>query len=216
MRVTLFLATLALADLACLAQSLPTVQQSVTVNADRGLANVSDSATSVAVLTQQQRQQTPGFTLDDQLHSVAGFQLFRRTSSWSANPTSQGISLRGLGSTAASRTLVVSDEVPMNDPFGTWIHWNEIPALAIDQVELLRGGASDLYGSSAIGGVIDERPVKPQKFGFAADAFGATENTGNGDALLTTASHRFSTLSALSVLSTEGYVPTAPALRGTV
>ena len=69
------------------------------------------------------------------------------------------MSLRGLGSTAASRTLVVSDEVPLNDPFGGWIHWNEIPLLAIDHVELMRGGAADLYGSSAIGGVVDVVPV---------------------------------------------------------
>lgn len=198
-------------------QPAPKATDTITVSADRGLASINDLATSVATLSQQQMQQTPGFSLDDRLHSVAGFQLFRRTSSWSANPTSQGISLRGLGSTAASRTLVVSDEVPLNDPFGTWIHWNEIPALALDQVELLRGGASDLYGSSAIGGVIDEIPVEPKhKFNFAADAFGATENTANGDALLTTTAHYLSTLSAVSVLSTGGYVPTAPSLRGSV
>jgi outer membrane receptor protein involved in Fe transport len=198
-------------------QTVPIVQQSVTVTADRGLVGINDSASSVAILSQEQLEQSPGFSLDDHLHEVAGFQLFRRTSSWSANPTSQGISLRGLGSTAASRTLVVSDEVPLNDPFGTWVHWNEIPALAIQQVQLMRGGASDLYGSSTIGGVIDEIPIEPtQKVAFIADAFGATENTANGDALLTTTAHRLSTLTALSVLSTGGYIPTAPALRGSV
>ena len=43
-------------------------------------------------------------------------ELFRRSSSLVANPTSQGISLRGLGSTSASRTLVIEDDVPLNDP----------------------------------------------------------------------------------------------------
>jgi outer membrane receptor protein involved in Fe transport len=143
------------------APAAPTVQQSITVTADRGLAGITDSAASIAVLSQQQLQQEPGLTLDDHLHQVAGFQLFRRTSSWTANPTSQGLSLRGLGSTAASRTLVVSDQVPLNDPFGGWIHWDEIPTLAIRQVELLRGGAADLYGSSAIGGVVEIVPVAP-------------------------------------------------------
>ena len=192
------------------------VQQSVTVTADRGLANINDSATSTAVLTGQQLQQSPGLALDDALHQVAGFQLFRRTSSWTANPTSAGVSLRGLGSTAASRTLVISDQVPLSDPFGAWVHWNETPTLAIDHVQLLRGGGADLYGSSAIGGVIDLVPLTPTKFTFAADTFGATENTAAGDALLTTASRRFSTLSALSILSTGGYVPTAPSARGTI
>jgi len=196
----------------------PPVQQSITVTADRGLPGVTDSATSVATLSSQQLQNASGLTLDDRLHSVAGFQLFRRTSSWTANPTTEGISLRGLGSTAASRTLVEADQVPLNDPFGGWIHWDEIPTLAIQQVELLRGGSADLYGSSAIGGVIAVEPVTPSPHALtlAADTAGATENTALGDILLTTTSHVLSTLGAFSALSTGGYVTTAPALRGTV
>ena len=194
------------------------IQQSITVTADRGLAGVTDSASSIAVLSQQQMQQAPGFALDDRLHSVAGFQLFRRTSSWTANPTTEGLSLRGLGSTAASRTLVVSDQVPLNDPFGGWIHWDEIPALAIDQVQLVRGGAADLYGSSAIGGVVDVVPVttSPRNLQLSADAFGATENSASEDALLQFVTHRIATLGAYSGLTTGGYIPTAPALRGLV
>jgi len=197
----------------------PTLQQSVTVTADRGLAGINDSATSVTVLNSDQLQAPPALALDDRLHSVAGFQLFRRTSSWTANPTSQGLSLRGLGSTAASRTLVVSDQVPLTDPFGGWVHWNEIPALAIQQVQLLRGGASDLYGSSAIGGVVDIVPVvprEPQNFRLAADVSGATENSALTDLLLSAVTHRIAVLAAGSGLTTGGYIPTAPAFRGTV
>lgn len=201
-----------------------TLQQSITVTADRGLVGITDSAASVAVLPQQQLEREPGLTLDDSLHQVAGFQLFRRTGSWTANPTSQGVSLRGLGSTAASRTLVISDQVPLNDPFGGWIHWDEIPSLAIQQVELLRGGAADLYGSSAIGGVIDIVPIapdaggpgQPHAFTFAADASGATENSALEDTLLSAATHHVAALGAFTGLTTGGYITTAPALRGTV
>ena len=126
-------------------------QETVTVTADRGLAGIKDAATSVALLTPEKLKAAPGLTLDDRLHQIAGFQLFRRTSSWTANPTSSGVSLRALGSTAASRTLVVSDQVPMNDAFGGWVHWTEIPEPAIRDVELVRGGSAGLgYGSSAI------------------------------------------------------------------
>ena len=192
---------------------------SVTVNADRGLVGVSDSATSVAVLSQKQMENAPGLTLDDKLHQVAGFQLYRRTSSWTANPTTEGVSLRGLGSTAASRTLVVSDQVPLNDPFGGWVHWDEIPALAIDEVKLLRGGAADLYGSSAIGGVVDVVPVMPgaaHKFEAKADASGASENSAVEDLLLAGVTRRLAMLGAFTGLTTGGYVPIAPAFRGTV
>ncbi|HEX4155638.1 MAG TPA: TonB-dependent receptor [Acidobacteriaceae bacterium] len=193
--------------------------ESVTVTADRGLAGINDAASSVAVLTEKQLDAAPALTLDDRLHQVAGFQLFRRTSSWTANPTSEGVSLRGLGSTAASRTLVVSDQVPLNDAFGGWVHWDEIPALAIRDVEMVRGGSAELYGSSAIGGVIEVTPAEPREphtLHVAADASGATENTALADVLLESATRRAAVLAAGSELDTGGYIPTAPGLRGSV
>jgi len=139
----------------------------------------------VRTLNGGELKEIPGFSLDDRLRQVAGFQLFRRTGSWVANPTSQGTSLRGLGSTAASRTLVLSDQVPLNDSFGGWIHWNEIPELAVREVEVMRGGASDLYGSSAIGGVIDVVPVEPgESLQYALNLTGAQENTSIASGLL--------------------------------
>ena len=193
--------------------------ESVTVTADRGLAGVNDAASSIAVLNEKQLNTTPALALDDRLHQVAGFQLFRRTSSWTANPTSSGVSLRGLGSTAASRTLVVSDQVPMNDAFGGWVHWTEVPEPAIRDVELIRGGSAELYGSSAIGGVIDEVPVEPREqktIGIAADASGATENTAVADAMVESAIRPIAFLMAGSELKNGGYVTIAPALRGSV
>ena len=199
------------------APARPTTVEKVTVTADRGLVGINDSASSVAVLEQKQLEQSAGFALDDALHAVSGFKLFRRTSSWSLNPTSQGVSLRGLGSTAVSRTLVVSDEVPFNDPFGGWVHWNEVPLLAVDHVALIRGGAADLYGSSAIGGAVDVAPVTaagPMR--FAADVSGASEDTVQEDGLLTFSERRLAVLGAASGLRTHGYRPTAPAFRGPV
>ena len=99
--------------------------------------------------------------MDDRVRQLPGVEMFRRSSSLVANPTSQGISVRGLGSTSASRTLVTQDDVPLNDPIGGWIHWQEQPELAIHSVELVRGGASDLYGSSAIGGVLNFITARP-------------------------------------------------------
>ncbi|HTV09423.1 MAG TPA: TonB-dependent receptor [Candidatus Aquilonibacter sp.] len=192
---------------------------SVTVTADRGLVGINDVAASVAVLDQEKLRVEPGLALDDSLHQIAGFQLFRRTSSWTANPTSSGVSLRGLGSTAASRTLVVSDEVPMNDPFGGWVHWTEIPPPAIQDVELIRGGSAELYGSSAIGGVIDIVPVEPREkktIQVAADASGATENTALADGMAESGTRWIAALAAASELKTGGYITTAPALRGSV
>ena len=196
----------------------PTHTEQINVTADRGLPGLDDSA-SIATLSSQQLTASPGLALDDRLHQVAGFTLFRRTSSWTANPTTVGVSLRGLGSTAASRTLLVSDQVPLNDPFGGWVHWNEIPTLAISAVSLLRGGAADLYGSSAIGGVIDILPLKlPEtaSLRFSADASGATQNSALADAVLTTDTRHAAALAAFSRFTTGGYIPVAPAARGAI
>ncbi len=135
--------------------------EQITVTAYRAPLGDLESPATTRVLSQQALAATAGITLDDQLRQLPGVELFRRSPSLVANPSSQGISLRGLGSTSATRTLVTEDDVPLNDPLGGWIHWQEQSALSIHNIELARGGASDLYGSSAIGGVINVVPVHP-------------------------------------------------------
>ena len=71
---------------------------------------------------------SPALTLDDFLRRVPGFTLFRRTSSLVAHPTAQGVSLRGVGPSGASRSLVLADGIPLNDPFGGWVYWSRVPA----------------------------------------------------------------------------------------
>ncbi len=190
--------------------------EEIEVTAARAPLALDASASSVRTMTGEQLREAPGFTLDDRLRQVAGFQLFRRTSSWVANPTTEGTTLRGLGSTAASRTLVLSDQVPLNDAYGGWIHWSEIPALATRDVELVRGGASDLYGSSAIGGVIDVVPVVPKNFDYGLNVARASEDTSIVDGLLTAAARGWSGLVASSLFRTGGYILTAPEFRGPV
>ena len=97
--------------------------ESVTVTAYRSPLASGDSPASTRILTAQRLREAAGISLDDKLRQVPGFELFRRTSSLVANPTTEGVSLRGLGSTAASRSLVVFDEIPILDAFGGWVHW---------------------------------------------------------------------------------------------
>ena len=92
--------------------------------------------------------------IDDALRNTPGFSLFRRSSSRVANPTTQGVTLRGVSGSGASRTLVVADGWALNDPFGSWVYWNRIPLAAVDRIEVVRGATGDLYGADALGGVI--------------------------------------------------------------
>jgi outer membrane receptor protein involved in Fe transport len=130
------------------------LDERVTVTATRTETKLGETAASVAVLSAETLAASAALTLDDALRQVPGFQLFRRTGSRAANPTTQGVSLRGVGASGASRALVLLDGVPLNDPFGGWVYWGRAPRQAVESVEVLRGGASDLYGSSALGGVV--------------------------------------------------------------
>ena len=92
--------------------------------------------------------------LDDILRSVPGFGLFRRQSSRASHPTTQGVTLRGLGPSGAGRTLVLLDGVPQNDPFGGWIDWSRLPSASLNSVLITRGGGAGPWGNTALAGVI--------------------------------------------------------------
>ncbi|HWG19649.1 MAG TPA: carboxypeptidase regulatory-like domain-containing protein, partial [Terracidiphilus sp.] len=87
--------------------------EEISVTAYRTPLAESASPASVRLVTGEELRTAAPVTLDDRLRQVTGFELFRRSSSLVANPTSQGVSLRGLGSTAASRTLVLANEIPL-------------------------------------------------------------------------------------------------------
>lgn len=190
--------------------------ETVVVTASRSPLASEDSPVSERVLNSEELRQSASITLDGRLRQVPGFALFRRSSSLVANPTTEGVSLRGLGSTAASRSLVLFDDIPLNDPFGGWIHWDEIPPLAIRSVEVARGGGSDLYGSSAIGGVINILPVRPRSDSLEITSrYGGLETTDN--ALLATIKRGpWTALGASGIVATDGYTLVAPSLRGPV
>jgi len=190
--------------------------ETVVVTAYRSALGGSESPASTRVLDRQQLQQTASPALDGKLRDVPGFELFRRSSSLVANPTTEGISLRGLGSTAASRSLVVLDDIPLNDPYGGWIHWEELPELSIQSVEVVRGGASDLYGSSAIGGVISVIPVKPLNSGAQVLMSGGSESTLDDGALATLKRGPWSGLASGGLIATDGYTLIASNLRGPI
>jgi len=190
--------------------------EQVTVTAYRAPLGDFESPASTRVLSQQTLATTAGVTLDDQLRQLPGVELFRRSPSLVANPSSQGISLRGLGSTSASRTLVTEDDVPLNDPLGGWIHWQEQPALSIRDIELVRGGASDLYGSSAIGGVINVVPLRPTNTsGELTSTYGA-EGTYDSTALAQSKFGPWGMLASAGMLGTDGYIQESPFQRGPV
>ena len=131
----------------------PTEQ--VVVSATRSEQRIVDVPASVNVVTSTQIEQSPAVVADDVLRQIPTFSLFRRTSSIASHPTAQGVSLRGVGPSGVSRTLVLLDQVPFNDPFGGWVYWTRVPLMDTERIEVVDGPTSSLYGNYAMGGVIN-------------------------------------------------------------
>lgn len=95
-----------------------------------------------------------GQRIENRLRDEAGLVQFRRSDGRSAHPTSQGITLRGLGGNASSRALVTLDGVPQADPFGGWVAWSAYDAVRLRGISIARGGGSGVDGPGALAGTI--------------------------------------------------------------
>jgi outer membrane receptor protein involved in Fe transport len=96
----------------------------------------------------------PASTLDNALRQQPGFRLFRRTDSIGAHPTTQGVSLGNVGPNGASRTTVLQDGIPINDPFGGWVPWTRYRASDLAQITLVPDGGLSPWGTPSLGGTI--------------------------------------------------------------
>lgn len=182
------------------------LSQEVNVTANRSDVALGETAESITLIARQEIAATAATTVDDALRQVPGLTLFRRSGSRTANPTTQGVSLRGTGASGASRALVLEDGIPLNDPFGGWVYWGRIPHEAIGSVEVLRGGASSLYGSDALGGVIDIMGINPRRNLFAAEFSGGNEETGDFSGVDSWQLGRWNLLTSAEMFHTNGFL----------
>ena len=154
--------------------------------------------------------------VDDVLRAVPGFSTFRRSSSFFANPTSQGVSLRGVGASATSRSSVLLDGIPINDPFGGWVYWARVPKEAIDTMEVANGGASDLYGGGALGGVVNLRTRSAETAYAAGELSYGSMSTPDFSFAAGVPIGRWSLAGAGQAYQTDGYIAVPANQRGTV
>jgi outer membrane receptor protein involved in Fe transport len=191
-------------------------EEVVVVTATRTEQPIEETVALATVVSAEKLTSSPSLVLDDALRQVPGFSLFRRSSSLVAHPTTQGVSLRGIGPSGAGRSLVLFDEIPLNDPFGGWIQWSRVPLLALRSVEVVRGATSQLYGSSALGGTIHLLP-RPA----SADTFEARAQFGNResyevDVLASDQRGEWGYLVAGRLFNTDGFYIVSEADRGAV
>lgn len=187
----------------------------IVVTATHAQIPAAESAAAVRVLDREKMDNSPAFTPDDLLRGAAGFGLFRRAGSLTANPTTQGVSLRGLGANGASRSLVLLDGVPLNDPFGGWVAWGKIPALTLDRVEVVSGGGSAAWGAGVLGGVAQFLSSPPEAGRGAARVAAGSYGLLAAEAAQDFAAGEGAVRFEARALDYDGWIPAAPAQRGT-
>ena len=187
----------------------PTIVEEVVVTAARLPPREGDAAFAIVTLDRRDLAEVP--RLDEALKTAPGVSLFRRTTSLAANPTTQGISLRSVAPSGAGRALVLLDGQPLNDPFGGWVIWSQVPPESLDAVEIVRGAGAGPYGAGALTGVIGLRErgeggaldLSGGEFGGLRAAAAAVVPAG-GARLFGMAAHERS----------DGYVPVRGARQG--
>ena len=190
--------------------------EQVTVSAARTEVRLSETPGSTILLSTSDVAATPAVRVDDVLRQVPGFSLFRRSDSRTANASNQGVSLRGLGGTASSRALVLEDGLPLVDAFGGWVYWDRVPRVALSNVEVFRGGASNLYGSDALGGVVQFITRQPEVPAFTLETSYGSERTPDLSFWTGTRAGKWDLSLASEMFRTDGFIVVPTWQRGSM
>jgi outer membrane receptor protein involved in Fe transport len=193
-----------------------TYQEVVVVTATRTEEPLVDSVGLVSAFTTEDLARSPALAIDDQLRRVPGFSLFRRSSSLYSHPTAQGVSLRGIGPSGASRSLVLWNGIPLNDPYGNWVYFNRLPQLSMGSAEIARGATSQLYGSSALAGTIQLFPRAPQERTFDVRAQAGNLDTYDVDVFASDRAGDWGWIASGRAFDTGGYMQIAEEAQGAV
>lgn len=146
-------------SLAILCCALPFAVTAQTSNSIPSLDNIvvtpgritqleSDVIGDVTVINKKELERAGQTSVAEILAKQPGVQFYS-----SGGPQSvTGVYLRG---TNPNQTLVLMDGLRINSSTAGGVNWNTIDPSIIERIEILRGSASSLYGSDAIGGVIN-------------------------------------------------------------
>jgi outer membrane cobalamin receptor len=135
----------------------------VVVSATRTEQAINTLPSHVSVMGAPAIAASPAQTVPDLLRKIPGFTTRDFQSGLVIGPSQSIVSFRGLGGSSAGRTIILLDGLPAGDPFSGWIDWGRIPLPLLQSAEVVRGGGSPIWGSRALGGVVNMRTVQPTK-----------------------------------------------------
>ncbi|RLG05374.1 MAG: hypothetical protein DRN65_07020, partial [Thaumarchaeota archaeon] len=135
--------------------------EEVVVTATRTETTVKDVPVSVSIVTREEMDRMHVKTVDDALNKVAGVRI-RRYAGMVSSGSHPQIQIRGVGS--IKRVLVLKDGIPLNTAYtGGVYNFNTMSTDDIERIEVVRGAGSALYGSRAMGGVINIITRQPRE-----------------------------------------------------
>jgi outer membrane receptor protein involved in Fe transport len=115
--------------------------------------------------------------INEALNKIPGFNFVGES------PSIRGGS--GYTQGSASRLMVMLDDMPILAPENASVKWEMLPTDNLEQIELIKGASSCLYGSSALSGVMNVRTASPKTVpqttaGFSYGYYDAPSNPNNG------------------------------------
>jgi iron complex outermembrane receptor protein len=153
------------------------VIKEVVITATLTEKSIEDVPCRIASITSQEIENQVVNNIDDLLRSIANVYVNR---SWGIFSKNSSVTMRGVEGSA--RVLVMLDNIPMNKTAGGAINWHMINPETIERIEVLKGPSSALYGSNAMGGVINIISKLPEKkISVRSDMYGGTYNTAGGN-----------------------------------
>ena len=191
------LATFLLASAAAQAQG---DAATVVVTATRTSQSIDDALTSVTVITRADIQARQAASVQELLTGEAGVQISNNGGLGKAT----ALFLRG---TEADQVLVLVDGVKLTSATLGTTAFEYLPVEEIDRIEIVRGPRSSLYGSEAVGGVIQIFTRRGQGEPLlTASAGGGSHSTENTSAGLSGSTSSLSYSVSSSYLGSDGYV----------
>ncbi len=137
--------------------------EEVVVTGTRTTRNLNEVPGRISVIDSKIVELTSAQQVDDILRYTPGINVNRSTGLYTQRPM---VTLRGLSGDEQSRTLVLLNGVPINTSDEGGVNWNRINQYDIERIEVFKGPGSSLYGSNAMGGVINiitKKPSGPQE-----------------------------------------------------
>lgn len=193
-------ALITLAPAAAMAQVLELPEIVVSANLEPTEAN--RTGATVEVITEQDLQATGEIRVVDFLNRLPGVNV--RTTGGPGQPAT--VSVRGA---SQNYVAVLVDGIDVSDPSGTQVAFDfgQLTTAGISRIEVLKGSQSALYGSSAVGGVINITTLRATEPGLNQylDVEGGSYSSGQAAYSLTYLTDRVSAAFTLSHVQTDAF-----------